>query len=516
MHSDDVNSLWALITSFAIAFAVGWWGFRLDSGDGGPQPEVEFKSKNGRSMPLTAEVIVAKHNKVKAGESVSRKVEIEAMTRRWNEENERFQKLSESFVLSDNPSAQYEEALNLIRSDATCWAELRVVILHWLRRDVDGYLTFHAALPVEKRDFSCFVSAMAEWSGGLTVDQNISLLGKPLFSGDPDKGGPIVRQLVKASLEGGRFDDAVEMMARIPESFKMVFKHQLASECPPELRSEAFKWLIDQGDAARIRELAGTVVLADGVTTWNASWVREMVEKYPETKEALIKDGLYQNIMMNEWKQLPLEQRIDEMAAGSPFPGPADGKRQQAVEYCCNVVAIQMIGTGSFSLEMAAGGITSEVELVEKLGSDARALYAAYPEALRKAVFPYWVLNDPVAALAAVSHLPSQEREQMVIRAASAGIVAQTGDAERLYRLFQAFPAKPEQGPLQARFNCWGAVSGKAHSEYGDSYVAWLRALPHSVDRDMAMAALAQTIKGSDPELSARLLIEKNNPGGGR
>jgi hypothetical protein len=128
---------------------------------------------------------------------------------------------------------------------------------------------------------------------------------------------------------------------------------------------------------------------------------------------------------------------------------------------------------------------------------------------MRKQIFSQLALRDPEAAVALTEPFDPKVREQLLLKAAADPYLLVGGDAERLLKMFTALPPRKEQGPLQARFMAWGQITNNAYRTYGDSYPAWLLALPASVDRDMALSQLAMAVKGTDPELGARLVAAK-------
>ena len=64
-----------------------------------------------------------------------------------------------------------------------------------------------------------------------------------------------------------------------------------------------------------------------------------------------------------------------------------------------------------------------------------------------------------------------------------------------------------------ARQEAWDSVAGVNFQDYDAAYVDWVVALPESVDREMALLALARAAEKKDGQLAARLRAEiKSRP----
>ncbi len=497
-----------LLLSFGLAFAAGWWGIRERAApQEGPSAAAISSRAAGqrpRDQPLTADALVAKHSATKPGALKKVQAESDEWMKTQEEQERKFETLKDSFVLEADPARQYQAAVERCQKGPRQWAEVQLISLAWLRQDADGFLAFLA-----KAKGDSFVpgpyQAVKERCQELSIAQNIELLGKLEAASQSSGVQALFSYLVSSTLGSGRLGDAIALVEQLPARQKDSFFMRLAIECPEKLRPEAFKWFADHAQSGCIRQM--TYHIGEGKPGgMDYSWFGAMAERYPETREMLVNSGIYQQFMMDTWTKLPVEQGLAAMIAAMPGPLSDGEKRSQAMERLCSQAAGSALGA---AWSPADGPLTIE-QIVDQMSPRARELFAAAPDEMLKAVFPNLAMYDPEAAVMLTEGLDPKAREQLLLKAANAPTLRRSGDAERLLNLFTALPPSQEQGPLQARFMTWANISDSAYAKYGDSYPTWLVALPNSVDRDMALSGLAMVTKGSDPELSARLLAAKS------
>jgi hypothetical protein len=501
-----------LLLSFGLAFAAGWWGVRerVNPWADGPvsAPSSRPAGQRLKDQPVTADGLVAKHAAKKPADPKKAKANMDRWQKIGDEQKQKFESLKDSFVLESDPAKQYQAVMDRFAKDPQQWAELQLLSLAWLRQDADGYLAFLARTQADYSGSGLY-GAVKERCLELSREQNLELLRKLEAASQPTGTQALFSHLVASTLASGRLEDAISLAAQLEPSQRNSFYMRLSIECPEGLRPEAFKWFADQGQIQCLRQMAFHVFeeKSDGM---GSSWLQEMAERYPETRETLVNSGIYQQIMMNTWLKVPVVQGLAEMVAGMPGTLSDEEKRSKALDRLCSQAAGAALGDAWNLEQMAGGGPLTVEQIVDQMGPRAKELFATAPDEMRKAIFSKLSLHDPEAAVALTEPFDPKVREQLLLKAATDPTQVREGNAEQMLKLFTALPPSKDQGPLQARFMAWGQITDNAYRTYGDSYPAWLLALPNSVDRDMALSHLAMAVKGSDPELSARLVAAKS------
>ncbi len=508
-----MKSILPILLSFALAFAAGWFGMRdrvrlaNDSPVGAPISRAT--AQRPAAQALTADGLIAKLTAKQAEVLAKNKTTDGDWQRIREEQKQKFDALKASFVLDGDPAKQYQAALERFENGSEQWAEAQLILLAWLRQDTDGLLAFLA-----KSKHGGLSEALTERCHELSREQTLELLGKLEQANQPDGIVPVLSQLVASTLAGGKFEDAIALADQFMSQPRSDFLMRLAIECPDGLKADAFKWFVAHGENECVRQMASQMAglrrLPNGQLVQDPSWLQKMTERYPETREAMVKSGIYQGFMMAEWTKMPLQEGLAAMVAGMPDAIPDEAKRTKAMAMLCTQAVDAALGSLRTRQQAVGDEPVSMDQLVELMGPKCQELYAAAPAEMGKAIFPKLAMQDPVAALRMVGNLDPKAREQLVLKAAAQPLLLVMGDAERLLGLFDALPPNAEQGPLQARFMAWNQITNNAYHTHGDSYPAWLLALPNSVNRDMALSALAMSVKGTDPELAAHLQAAKS------
>jgi hypothetical protein len=501
-----------LLLSFGLAFAAGWWGVRERvnpwAGDPVSPPASRLAGQRSKDQPVTADGLVAKHTAKKPGDPKKAQAKLNDWLKTQEEQKLKFESLKDSFVLDSDPAKQYEAAMERYKKDYRLTAEIQLISLAWLRQDADGFLAFLAKTKGDDPGSGLY-GAVKERCRELSLEQNLELLGKLEAASQSYSGQALFSHLVASSLTAGRLEDVLALADQLQPRQKNSFYLRLAIECPEKLRPEAFKWFADHAQIQCLQQMAARPgqEVSGGM---NSPWLGEMVERYPETRATLVNSGLYQGFMMDTWTKLPVAQGLAEMVAGMPGTLSDEAKRVKALEVlCANAAGAALAEQGDLRRILGNGHPTME-QIVDQMGPRAKELFATAPDEMRKAIFPQLALHDPEAAVALTEPFDPKVREQLLLKAATGPTQVREGNAEQMLKLFTALPPSKDQGPLQARFMAWGQITDNAYRTYGDSYPAWLLALPNSVDRDMALSHLAMAVKGTDPELGARLVAAKS------
>jgi hypothetical protein len=108
-----------------------------------------------------------------------------------------------------------------------------------------------------------------------------------------------------------------------------------------------------------------------------------------------------------------------------------------------------------------------------------------------------------------LADLPVADREKLMLE--SAFISAGAGNPGALLGLVNTLPSHPGSN-ADERYRVWLRAANPNVAKYGDSYGAWVMALPHGAERDMALSGLAAHFDADDPQAAAAYRAAKTLP----
>ena len=103
------------------------------------------------------------------------------------------------------------------------------------------------------------------------------------------------------------------------------------------------------------------------------------------------------------------------------------------------------------------------------------------------------------------------EREKLMLD--SAFFSGGAANPQALLDLVSTLPAHSGSNANE-RFKVWLRAANPSVGSFGDSYGAWVLAMPHGVERDMALSALGAHFDADDPNAAAAYRAAKTLPAG--
>lgn len=215
---------------------------------------------------------------------------------------------------------------------------------------------------------------------------------------------------------------------------------------------------------------------------------------------------------------LPLQERIDWMARLEAVTGKTS-ERPITSQFLVNNDITRFLNESNLSEDGLLGDWRhrlryGQVTAAEVLAEVQRVLPAATnvePDFLLNTVFKHVAQYAPEGAMGLLGGLPVAEREKLMLD--SAFMSGGAGNPQALFDLVSTLPPYPGSVGNE-RFKVWIRAANPSVSSYGDSYAAWVLAMPHGVERDMALSALAGHFDPIDAERSATYRAAKTLPPG--
>ncbi|MGC4017134.1 MAG: hypothetical protein QM755_21875 [Luteolibacter sp.] len=212
-------------------------------------------------------------------------------------------------------------------------------------------------------------------------------------------------------------------------------------------------------------------------------------------------------------KDLPLSQRIELMTRLYDLQGDL-GSEGWARREVMNL-DYEEYDSGADSEEL--------MRSFEDGGKDARQVAAEMaaalpdvmvldPAAVRLRVLRRLMARDPERAQELLDDLPPQQRYEQ------AKLYAETSNADPqlVLRIYDAVPLDPSVDSLDSRKASWARATDIGLRRYEDRYAQWVESLPAGVNKDMALAALADRVAADHPEQAEALRAKISQPGADR
>lgn len=160
------------------------------------------------------------------------------------------------------------------------------------------------------------------------------------------------------------------------------------------------------------------------------------------------------------------------------------------------------------SLDKIRKGEMKATDLLDQVSSRLGSLAEGRENLVKEHVFQQLARIAPDAAVTLVEGSPAKSVQEMVF---SLGLdPAGFESAASILRARE--PEVPDD--LHSRFSGWGHKSFEGLARYGDAYVSWAMAMPRSLERDLALSAIAIHLDKDDPQWAARLRAEKTYQSG--
>lgn len=154
------------------------------------------------------------------------------------------------------------------------------------------------------------------------------------------------------------------------------------------------------------------------------------------------------------------------------------------------------------------GQATAE-EIMTVVAAGTPDLAKSQPDELRNFVFRELSEEDPAAAMVLLKDMPEDKRSEFAL------FVSRThfNDVEpsKFLELLEQIPSDtPEQ--WDDRLDAWNLRGYKNNERLQEGYVEWVRALPPSLDREMALYSLARAVNAKNPGLAEDLRSQVSDP----
>jgi hypothetical protein len=222
--------------------------------------------------------------------------------------------------------------------------------------------------------------------------------------------------------------------------------------------------------------------------------------------------------LLNRATALSLQERIDWMAKLDQASGRAAG-RTASVESLVDQDVTGLLNKLNWEEDGLLGDWRhrlrhDQVTAAEILAEIQRAMpdaTAKDPQFLLRTVFKHVAQHAPEGAMELLGGLPQSEREKLMLD--SAFFSGGAGNPQALFDLVSTLP--PHLGSnANERFKVWLRAANPSVASWGDSYGAWVLAMPHGVERDMALSALGAHFEANDPKAAAAYRAAKTLPPG--
>lgn len=136
---------------------------------------------------------------------------------------------------------------------------------------------------------------------------------------------------------------------------------------------------------------------------------------------------------------------------------------------------------------------------------------AEHPDEFRQTLFKQLAAIRPASAVDLISDLPMQQREAALLDAAMG--VAGQADPQHLFELLSQMPPTLASKPND-RYQVWIRAAAPSYNKYGESYSAWVAAMPQGIERDWALSGLYANFQSYDPEKAESYRALKTMPPG--
>lgn len=220
--------------------------------------------------------------------------------------------------------------------------------------------------------------------------------------------------------------------------------------------------------------------------------------------------------LVHQATSLPLQDQIDWLArldSASGRPGMTPSKtdhfvRDQITDYLNRMNWMEDSTLGDWRFRLRHGQI-SATEMMAEMRKAMPDAAASEPDLMLRNVFQHVAPHDPEGAMDLLAELPVADREKLMLE--SAFFSAGAGNPQALLGLVNTLPSHAGSDANE-RFRVWLRAANPNVAKHGDSYGAWVMALPHGAERDMALSGLAAHFDADDPQAAAAYRAAKTLP----
>ncbi len=205
---------------------------------------------------------------------------------------------------------------------------------------------------------------------------------------------------------------------------------------------------------------------------------------------------------------------LDEMATGSPHSNisAVHMARGDLIRWLASADAETEGNVSDWKHRLRHGEIGAR-QVFDEARRALPTLAAEQPEEFRQTLLKQMAAIHPASAMVLISDLPLQQRESAMLDAAM-GIAGQA-DPQKLFDLLSQMPPTLGSKPND-RFQVWIRAAAPYYDKFGESYSAWVAAMPHGIERDWALSGLYANFKSHDLEKAESYQALKTMPPGWR
>jgi hypothetical protein len=272
-----------------------------------------------------------------------------------------------------------------------------------------------------------------------------------------------------------------------------LIRNRLAENWPLARKEALVEIARAEGRPELLIEFAGKQGAA--AVKWLAA-MAENPELDAEFREKLVTADAWKTLLRQQ-AGVSLDQRIATATAEN-----AD-RKAEAVEQIARNDLAALLKDGRDWRHAFRHGEATAADVLAAVSASLPELSAGHPGVLKQQLFQQLVEEDPDRAMALLGDLPADERNRIALD--TAGQVFANIDPETFLAALQHIPADTPQ-QWDARLAAWSRKSRVDARRLSEDYVAWVRALPAGLDREMALFSLARVVE--DPVLAGELRTE--------
>lgn len=406
-------------------------------------------------------------------------------------------------------------------ADRALLREAAARLAHWLATDPEAAMAAwdsHATSPgFIRRPFSTLLARATADAG---IDSLLACLQRPADSDPAHLHVPIVRSSVL-----------------LPILAKAIAATGSASDLKEAIN--------------KLQATQGTILLGKAIQAWPANRLETLAPLLAGSMDAEVLTSYFQRLpnsqqrgwllaqfggelpddpaqarllssLVNQATALPLQEQLEWLARldhasgrkGISYSGKDPFIRDQITEYLSRMSWTDDSALSDWRFRLRHGQI-SAAEVMAEVRRAMPEAAASEPDLLARNVYQHVATYDPEGAMDLLAELPVADREKLMLESAFSS--AGTGNPQALLGLVNTLPSHSGSN-ADERFRVWLRAANPNVAKHGDSYGAWVMALPPGAERDMALSGLAAHFDADDPQAAAayraaKTLPDDSNPG---
>ena len=366
-------------------------------------------------------------------------------------------------------------------------SEIMALMYHWAAKDLPGMLKW--------AEGSEAATDALMWHSFPVYDKIARDHGpEALTSGVKGNFGIFAAHILTQKL--GEAGDSAQVLAlrdSMDESEWTRVRDRLAANWPMDRRDALAEIARAEGRPELLIDFASKQ--GDAAVKWLAALAEDPALD-ADFREKLVAGDAWKTLLRQN-AGISLEERIATATAGTA------GREGEAVEQIARNDLAALLKDGRDWRHAFRSGDAEAAEVLAAVTASLPELSAQHASVLRQQLFQQLVEEDPDRAMTLLDDLPADERNRIALDAAAR--VFGNVDPETFLAALQHLPADTTE-QWDARLAAWNRKSTVDARRLSEDYVAWVRALPAGIDREMALFSLARVVE--DPALADELRAE--------